>query len=82
MSKVCNSSCPYYGVDENYNGFCKKNSNSRRERGSACNMDGGGAKRGSVCNSSCPYYGVDENDNGFCKKDHNSFRNRGSACNM
>ena len=82
MAVTCDSSCQYYGVDENYNGFCKKDCNSRRERGSICNIDNGGAKKGPYCDSGCAYYGVDENYNGFCKKDYNSYRDRGSACNM
>jgi len=39
LGKVCNSSCPYYGVDANYDGYCKKDHNSYRDRGSACNME-------------------------------------------
>lgn len=92
MGRVCNSSCPYYGVDENYNGYCKKDHNSYRDRGSACNMEStstaSSASSSSVsrsprtCTSSCPYYGVDADYNGYCKKDHNSYRERFATCNM
>lgn len=39
MAKKCDSSCPYYGVDENYNGYCKKDHNSYRERWSPCKFE-------------------------------------------
>lgn len=95
MGRVCNSSCPYYGVDANYDGYCKKDYNSYRDRGSACNMESSSTASSSssssssstnrkprTCNSSCPYYGVDANYDGYCKKDHNSYRDRGSTCNI
>ncbi len=95
MGKKCTSSCPYYGVDENYNGYCKKDHNSYRERFSDCKFEKSTSSSTSsstsyssqkseprTCSSSCPYYGVDENDNGYCKKDHNSYRERYSTCNM
>lgn len=97
MGKVCTSSCPYYGVDENYNGYCKKDHNSYRERFAPCNMEGSNSapsasapassaptlhKEPRTCTSSCPYYGVDADYNGYCRKDHNSYRERFSTCNM
>ena len=92
MGKVCTSSCPYYGVDENYNGYCKKDHNSYRERFSPCNMEGDASAstpsappqhvEPRTCTSSCPYYGVDADYNGYCKKDHNSYRERFATCNM
>ena len=39
MAKKCDSSCPYYGVDENYNGYCKKDHNAYRERWSPCTFE-------------------------------------------
>ena len=59
MGKVCTSSCPYYGVDENYNGYCKKDHNSYRERFSTCNMgeytltSGGGGSTGGGGGTGC-----------------------------
>lgn len=96
MGKTCTSSCPYYGVDENYNGYCKKDHNSYRERFAPCNMEPSGdapthaptqptenlVRVPRTCTSSCPYYGVDADYNGYCKKDHNSYRERFSDCNM
>lgn len=92
MGKVCTSSCPYYGVDENYNGYCKKDHNSYRERFAPCNMEGDASAstpsappqhvEPRTCTSSCPYYGVDADYNGYCRKDHNSYRERFSTCNM
>ena len=97
MGKVCGSGCPYYGVDENYNGYCKKDHNSYRERFAPCNMESSSSPSSSspattssssvstqprTCTSSCPYYGVDANSNGYCKKDHNSYRERFATCNM
>lgn len=92
MGKTCTSSCPYYGVDENYNGYCKKDHNSYRERFAPCNMESDASapapsaptqhKEPRTCTSSCPYYGVDADYNGYCKKDHNSYRERFSTCNM
>ena len=81
----CDSSCSYYGVDENYNGYCKKDFNSRRERGANCNLDENGKRINFTpdkCNSGCPYYGVDYNYNGYCKKDSNSRRERDSKCKL
>ena len=94
MGKVCTSSCPYYGVDENYNGYCKKDHNSYRERFAPCNMESDTPastpapsaptlhKEPRTCTSSCPYYGVDADYNGYCRKDHNSYRERFATCNM
>ena len=95
MGRECTSSCPYYGVDADYNGYCKKDNNSYRERFSPCNMEGPGSapaapapaaptqhREPRTCTSSCPYYGVDADYNGYCKKDHNSYRERFSTCNM
>lgn len=39
MGQRCDSSCRYYGVDANYNGYCKKDFNSYRERGAACTFE-------------------------------------------
>ena len=39
MGKTCGSSCPYYGVDSNYNGYCKKDHNSYRDRGQKCSFE-------------------------------------------
>lgn len=39
MAKKCDSSCPYYGVDENDNGYCKKDHNAYRERWSPCTFE-------------------------------------------
>lgn len=95
MGRTCTSSCPYYGVDENYNGYCKKDHNSYRERFAPCNMEPDSGTPAAAtpsaqnlvrvprtCTSSCPYYGVDADYNGYCKKDHNSYRERFSDCNM
>lgn len=84
MGDVCGSGCRYYWVDEDYNGFCKKDFNSYRERGWACNVPNGPGvpDPDAHCNSSCRYYGVDEDYNGYCKRDYNSYRDRGSKCNM
>ena len=97
MGKVCGSGCPYYGVDENYNGYCKKDHNSYRERFAPCNMESSAPAASSsssssasssvtrtprTCTSSCPYYGVDANSNGYCKKDNNTYRERFATCNM
>lgn len=39
MGQRCDSSCRYYGVDANYNGYCKKDYNSYRDRGAACTFE-------------------------------------------
>ena len=39
MAKQCDSNCPYYGVDANYNGYCKKDNNSYRERYAPCTFE-------------------------------------------
>ena len=39
MAKKCGSSCPYYGVDDNDNGYCKKDHNAYRERWSPCTFE-------------------------------------------
>lgn len=52
MGRVCGSGCPYYGVDEDYNGYCKLDGNSYRERFSDCNMGYGDSSGGSSGGSS------------------------------
>lgn len=55
MGRVCGSGCPYYGVDEDYNGYCAIDGNSYRERFSDCNMgygDGSGSSSSSSSGSS------------------------------
>ena len=44
MGRVCGSGCPYYGVDEDYNGYCKIDGNSYRERFSQKHEEGDGAR--------------------------------------
>ena len=52
MGRVCGSGCPYYGVDEDYNGYCKIDGNSYRERFSNCNMGYGDSSSESSSSSS------------------------------
>lgn len=52
MGRVCGSGCPYYGVDEDYNGYCKIDGNSYRERFSNCNMGYGDSSSESSTSSS------------------------------
>ena len=52
MGRTCTSSCPYYGVDENYNGYCKKDHNSYRERYSKCTFEDDTSEKDSKSSSS------------------------------
>lgn len=37
--RTCTSSCPYYGVDAQCNGYCKKDHNAYRERYAKCTFE-------------------------------------------
>lgn len=52
MARQCGSGCPYYGVDEDYNGYCMIDGNSYRERFSPCNMGQGDSSGSSSVSSS------------------------------
>lgn len=39
MAKICTTSCPYYGIDEHDNGYCKKDHNAYRERYEPCTFE-------------------------------------------
>lgn len=52
MGRTCTSSCPYYGVDENYNGYCKKDHNAYRERYAKCTFESDSSEGSSSSSSS------------------------------